>query len=137
MTMSSKGLPASSVYRLVADKLSGYGKTFTPEPGTPEVVEEIQSSLWKPLPGPQTDALNSDADELFYGGAAGGGKSDLLLGLAVKRHRRSIIFRRMYPSMRALIERSREIYNSEGDAFKTFNEQSHLWRLQGGRQIED
>jgi len=38
--------------------------------------------------------------------------------------------------MRALIERSREIYNSEGDAFKTFNEQSHLWRLQGGRQIE-
>jgi hypothetical protein len=40
----------------------------------------------------------------------------------------------MYPSMRALIERSREVY--DGDPLAAFNEQSHLWRLNGDRVIE-
>ena len=30
---------------------------------------------WVPNPGPQTEAYFSEADELFYGGGAGGGKS--------------------------------------------------------------
>ena len=30
-------------------------------------------SIWIPQPGPQTEAYNSPADELFYGGAQGGG----------------------------------------------------------------
>jgi Terminase large subunit, T4likevirus-type, N-terminal len=47
-----------------------------------------------PNPGPQTEAYNSDADILLYGGQAGGGKSFLLVGLASQEHRRSIIFRR-------------------------------------------
>lgn len=50
--------------------------------------------LWVPLPGPQTTAYNCQADILYYGGSAGGGKSDLLLGLALNQHRHSIIFRR-------------------------------------------
>ena len=33
------------------------------------------ADVWKPFPGPQTEAVNSEADELFYGGAAGGGKA--------------------------------------------------------------
>lgn len=49
---------------------------------------------WLPQPGPQTEAYHSKADELLYGGAVGGGKSDLLLGLATTAHTRSIIFRR-------------------------------------------
>ncbi|HET7153363.1 MAG TPA: terminase [Candidatus Kapabacteria bacterium] len=92
--------------------------------------------LWQPLPGPQMQAFNSEADELFYGGAAGGGKSDLLLGLAATKHRRSIIFRRNYPAMRALIERTREMYDPHGDPLNSFNEQLHLWRLRGGTLIE-
>lgn len=47
-----------------------------------------------PNPGPQTDAYNSKADILLYGGSAGGGKSQLLLGLGSQCHSRSIIFRR-------------------------------------------
>ena len=46
-----------------------------------------------PLPGPQTQALQTEADVLFYGGAAGGGKSDLLIGAALNEHTRSILFR--------------------------------------------
>jgi hypothetical protein len=55
-------------------------------------------------------AYFSKADEVFYGGAAGGGKTDLLLGAARLEHRRAIIFRRIYPSLSAIVERSKAIY---------------------------
>lgn len=50
--------------------------------------------IWVPLPGPQLDAYESPADILYYGGSAGGGKSDLLLGLGLTQHKSSIIYRR-------------------------------------------
>ena len=61
-----------------------------------EIDELITSDgrLWSPLPGPQLQAWNSEADITFYGGAAGGGKSDLVIGLALEKHRRSIVYRR-------------------------------------------
>ena len=63
--------------------------------------------LWAPEPSnaPQLAAYNSPADILLYGGAAGGGKSDLLLGLAVTAHRRAVIFRRAYGDIKALEDR--------------------------------
>lgn len=87
--------------------------------------------LWEPWPGPQQKAYLSDADELFYGGAGGGGKSDLLLGLAGTVHHRSIIFRREFPRLREIIERSREIFRGAN-----YNDQQHIWRLGDGRVIE-
>src|SRR5438128_3954926 len=91
-------------------------------------------SLWKPLPGPQTLAYHSTADILFYGGAAGGGKTDLLLGIALREHRRSVIFRRLYkPSLRAVIDRSREIYRQQPGA--SYNEGQHLWKFRDRRVI--
>lgn len=93
---------------------------------------------WLPLPGPQTEAFYSEADELLYGGAAGGGKTDLLLGLAGTSQTNSIIFRRVFPSMRGIIERSREVYNCRGDnhAKDSYNESLHIWRLSDGRVVE-
>lgn len=85
------------------------------------------TQLWKPLPGPQSEAYYSDADELFYGGAAGGGKSDLLLGLALTAHTKSIIFRREYPQLKDMIDRSREIVGTHGQ----FNGHFSTWRLPG------
>lgn len=59
--------------------------------------------------------------------------SDLLLGLASTAHRRSIVFRRDFPQLRGLIDRSREIIGDRG----RLNENAHIWRnLPGGRQIE-
>jgi hypothetical protein len=79
------------------------------------------------------DAYLSPADELFYGGAAGGGKSDLLIGLALTAHSKSIIFRREYPQLKDIVERSREIIGSQG----RFNGQANIWRrLPGGRTLE-
>jgi hypothetical protein len=55
---------------------------------------------WSPLLDPQEMAYRSLADELFYGSAAGGGKTDLLLGLVLREYRYSIIFRCVYLSLK-------------------------------------
>ena len=100
--------------------------------------------LWTPnpdtngIPNPQREAVESKADIVFYGGAAGSGKTDLLLGLAATEHKRSVIFRRVFPNHRANIERSREIFNPEGLAHQsdTFNESLHRWVLSNGGMLE-
>lgn len=58
--------------------------------------DSTKDMLWVPNPGPQTDAYFSPADLLYYGGGAGGGKSQLLLGLAINEHRVSRLFRRQF-----------------------------------------
>jgi len=72
--------------------------------------------VWSPQPGPQTEAIMADwCDELFYGGAAGGGKSDFLLGDFLQdvptysRHWQGILFRRTYNELEDVSRRSREI----------------------------
>ena len=45
--------------------------------------QAIGTRKWIPNPGPQTDAYFSKAFITLYGGQAGGGKSDLELGLGV------------------------------------------------------
>lgn len=60
---------------------------------------------WIPNPGPQAEAFGCDADELFYGGQAGGGKSDLGIGLALTRHKRSLILREYIDDARSLGDR--------------------------------
>ena len=94
--------------------------------------------IWVPNPGPQTLARDSEADILGYGGAAGGGKTDLLLGLAGTQHRRSVIFRRVFPNLRGIIERSREIFSPEGITRlkDSYNETLHRWSFRDGRMIE-
>ena len=64
---------------------------------------------WSPLPGPQTEAYKSPADEMLYGGQAGPGKTDLLLGLAFEAHITSLIMRRQYTDMGALTRRAIKI----------------------------
>ena len=60
---------------------------------------------WVPLPGPQLAAYESAADITFYGGAAGGGKTDLIIGLSITQHTRSIIFRKNGTELTGIIDR--------------------------------
>jgi len=73
---------------------------------------DAKKRLWVPSPGPQLDAFNSKADILLFGGAAGGGKSELLLGLAMTAHKRSLVLRRQYTDLAALTERAIQINRS-------------------------
>lgn len=57
-----------------------------------------------PNPGPQTSAWFTAADELFYGGQAGGGKSALGCGLAYEEHERSLILRRFNKDAKKLAD---------------------------------
>lgn len=95
--------------------------------------EAKQAAAWAPYPNsPQERALNSTADVIGYGGQAGGGKSDLLLGLAITQHTKGIIFRREYPLLRDLIGRSREIIGERA----RFNSVEAVWRWPGAKTLE-
>jgi hypothetical protein len=79
-----------------------------------KATEPIFGGLkWIANPGPQILAYESEADELFYGGGAGGGKTDLLLGTALNQHRRSLILRRLNAEVEGLIDRMVEIVGNE------------------------
>jgi len=68
------------------------------------VKQGVKGKRWIPNPGPQTQAYFSEADCLLYGGEPGGGKSQLILGLAFNEHERSLIMRREYADLDRLIE---------------------------------
>src|SRR5215831_9108087 len=73
------------------------------------IAADKLAQRWRPNLGRQTDAYLSSADMLLYGGAAGGGKTDLLLGTALTTAHRSVIFRRAFVDLRAAEDRLIEI----------------------------
>lgn len=85
-----------------------------------------------PWPGPQTDAYLSKADELFYGGAAGGGKTALLMGLAIQAHSKSIIFRREYSQIRGLEDEAQKLLGSRDG----YNATEKVWRHSRDKVLE-
>jgi hypothetical protein len=71
---------------------------------------------------------------LGFGGQSGGGKSFLLLGLALTEHRQSVIFRREAMQGRSLLDESRLLLAGTGGRF---NGQHSAWRdIPGGRSLE-
>jgi hypothetical protein len=92
---------------------------------------------WMPDPAnkPQQEAYTSPADILGYGGAVGGGKSDLLLGVSHQQHQRSVIYRRAGNEFSALIDRSREIFQPLGAGWRA-DSTGGRWRFPDSRMLE-
>ena len=88
--------------------------------------------VWVANTGPQKRAVMTEADELFYGGQAGGGKTDLLCGLALTEHSRSLILRRVNKEVHGIEDRLGDILGSRDG----LNSQKHVWRRPDGRVIE-
>lgn len=88
-------------------------------------VLTVGAPIWVPQVGPQSQAADSQADIVFYGGSAGGGKTDLLCGLATTQHLQSIIFRREGVQLVGIEERLTTIMGSRDG----YNSTDGLWRL--------
>jgi hypothetical protein len=89
------------------------------------------SAAWTPQIGPQLRAIEAAwCDELLFGGARGGGKSDFLLGdfLHDVSHYgeawQGVIFRRTVPELDELKKRAHQIYPLTGARWK---EQKNEW----------
>jgi hypothetical protein len=108
-----RGLPPEELQKLVAQA-------------------NADTRLWIPNPGPQTDARDSLAAELFFGGQMGGGKSSCAVGVAVTEHERSIIFRREYSQIRGLEDEATKIL---GGSRTGYNSQDKVWRIPGTDRV--
>lgn len=93
---------------------------------------------WAPNPGVQEAFLACDVEDVFYGGARGGGKTDGLLGDFMGHAGRygkfahGILFRRTLNELEQVISRSREIYEPLG---WKYGEQKHLWTAPNGATL--
>lgn len=96
------------------------------------VVKLTADMAWCPNPGPQTDAYNCEADELLYGGEVGGGKTDIGIGLALQKHKRSLILRRQGKEVEPLVQRAVEIIGHKDG----YNGSTHMWSFPDGRVIQ-
>ncbi len=105
-------------------------------PDERQALDELLVSdpvVWRPLAGPQTMAYESEADIIGYGGAAGGGKSDLACGKALTQHQRVMILRREATQLTGIIDRMTELLGSRDG----YNGSERIWRLpHRGVQIE-
>lgn len=81
-----------------------------------DAMKVVGGMRWIPNPGPQTEAYYSQADELLFGGSAGGGKSDLIVGLSLTAHQRSLVLRRTNKEADKMFDRYAEIIGHENGA---------------------
>lgn len=96
-------------------------------------IAQEQKLTWQPFPDingvphPQRCAIESEADELFFGGSAGGGKTGLVCGLAACYHYKVVIFRTTYGQLTEIRDQLSEIlgeygrYNSIKNTFRNLN----------------
>lgn len=75
-------------------------------------IGDSVSQCFVPAPGPQTAAYYSKADLLLYGGMAAGGKSALIVGLALTAHNRSLIMRPQYTELTDLIDKALKFHGT-------------------------
>jgi len=109
--------------------------TATPEPINVRAAQEI---IFAANPGPQTDFLASNEQEVLYGGAAGGGKSYAMVADPVRyfnnSRSRGLLVRRSTEELRELISVSKQLYPRAIPGIK-FMERDKTWVAPSGATL--
>lgn len=86
---------------------------------------KVKARGWTAQPGPQTHLVKCGVEDVFWGGARGGGKTDGVLGDFLnhqakwEKHAKGIIFRKTYKQLQKhVLPRAREIYGRYGAKYK-------------------
>jgi hypothetical protein len=101
-------------------------------------ITPLKKIIWRPQPR-QRVLLSCPADETFFGGAKGGGKTDGMLGdfaAHAKRYGKNavgIFMRRSYPELEEAIRRSYQIFVPLGATFKI---SKNVWTFPNGATLK-
>jgi len=94
---------------------------------------------FEPNPGPQTEFLAAEEQEVLFGGAAGGGKSMALLADVLRfvhnKHFNGLILRRTNDELRDLIKKSEELYPALFGKDVQFHVQKSTWTFPSGAKL--
>lgn len=101
------------------------------------IAETKSKTTWFPQYR-QWIMLNRREDEGFYGGAAGGGKSDYLVVESMSQadipNYRGLILRRTYPELEEIMDKCYAYYRVAYPKVK-YNGQEHVWKFPSGAKI--
>lgn len=95
--------------------------------------------IWEPQRGPQRLAMKCRfVDELFYGGARGGGKTDFAVGdwadhaAEFGAFAKGILFRKSYDELEEVVERTSQLYPKLG---AHYNISKRMWVFPNGAKL--